>query len=139
MVCVCVCVCVTAASIREFRGPATDYSILENIITGSEGPLGLVFSGTAPPPSTKGIKRPGCEFGHSPLSKAGFKNECRYTSARPVCLGQLFSTFFCTMDPYESLVKPVDPFPPSKKYLNAYNEDSESRKCVIPVVCVKLG
>ena len=105
------CVCVTAASIREFRGPATHYSILENIKTGSEGPLGLVFSGTAPPPP-RGIKRRGCEFGCSPLSKAGLKNEWRYTSARPLCLGQLFSTFFCTMDPYESLVKPADPISP---------------------------
>ena len=44
------CVSVTAASIREFRGPATDSFILENIKTGSEGPPGLVFSDTGPPP-----------------------------------------------------------------------------------------
>ena len=75
-------------------------------------PPRLVFSGTVPPP---GIKRPRCEYGHSPLSKAGLKNEWKYTSARPACLGQMLSTFFCTMDPCEILVKPADPFPTPKK------------------------
>jgi hypothetical protein len=36
--------------------------------------------------SFPGLKRPGCEVDHSPLSTAGVKNEWRYSPASPVCL-----------------------------------------------------